>query len=68
MMCPCCDAGLARVTLTTPVGVHSVCASCAIQGGNTQHLSALNEVTWLEHLWLRDSSRVKGDGYVSRRP
>lgn len=65
MICPCCEAVPIKVTLTTPVGVHSVCASCAIRGGNLHHLSAMNEVTWLEHMWLRDGSSVKGDGYVT---
>lgn len=64
MNCPCCNSGPVRVTVTTPVGTHAVCTSCAVRGGNLNHLSALNEVTWLEHVWRRDSSQVKGDGYV----
>lgn len=60
MICPCCEAVPIKVTLTTPVGVHSVCASCAVKGGNVDHLSALNEVTWLEFMYRRDSSKVGG--------
>lgn len=62
MTCPSCDVNRPAVTLSTPIGVKTVCAQCALKGGNTGYLSALNEVTWLEHMWKRDSSQVKGDG------
>lgn len=60
MMCPCCEAVPIAVTLTTKVGIHSVCASCAIKGGDVSNLSALNEVMWLEFAWRRGSLNVGG--------
>lgn len=67
MNCPSCTVRPAAVTLKTMVGDVSVCTVCAVQGGHHDFISAVFEVTDLEYMWRKDSSQVKGDGYVAAR-
>ncbi len=65
MNCQSCETLPISVTLSTAVGTVPLCGACAAKGGHLPFIEALVQVADLEDYWRLDSSRVKGDGYVS---
>ncbi len=51
MTCPSCEVRTIAVTLSTIVGMVSVCRVCAVQGNKQKFIDSLMEVEELEYRW-----------------